>query len=208
MTGFMQEEQAFFTSESVTEGHLDKLCDQISDEVSDAILLRDPDALTGAKLWGASLKGTQADQSSPGKSAKPVDLSSHALVAMMTDLRGSDLSGLCLTAIDLARKNLSAANLSGCDLRGADLSGCNLSGANLSGANLLDANLDGSNLSNANVEGACLAGASLVRARMDGANLIRAHPSGCPRWPPGLLWLPGTGRLPAWSSAAQVSHTR
>ena len=34
----------FFTSESVTEGHPDKVCDQISDAVLDAILARDPEA--------------------------------------------------------------------------------------------------------------------------------------------------------------------
>ena len=34
----------FFTSESVTEGHPDKLCDQISDAVLDAILEQDPHA--------------------------------------------------------------------------------------------------------------------------------------------------------------------
>ena len=33
-----------FTSESVTEGHPDKLCDQISDAVLDAILAKDPEA--------------------------------------------------------------------------------------------------------------------------------------------------------------------
>ena len=33
-----------FTSESVTEGHPDKLCDQISDGILDAILERDPSA--------------------------------------------------------------------------------------------------------------------------------------------------------------------
>lgn len=33
-----------FTSESVTEGHPDKICDQISDAVVDAILAQDPDA--------------------------------------------------------------------------------------------------------------------------------------------------------------------
>ena len=32
----------FFTSESVTEGHPDKICDQISDAVLDAILEKDP----------------------------------------------------------------------------------------------------------------------------------------------------------------------
>ena len=31
-----------FTSESVTEGHPDKICDQISDAVVDAILGKDP----------------------------------------------------------------------------------------------------------------------------------------------------------------------
>lgn len=34
----------FFTSESVTEGHPDKMCDQISDAVLDAILAKDPEA--------------------------------------------------------------------------------------------------------------------------------------------------------------------
>ena len=34
----------FFTSESVTEGHPDKVCDQISDAVLDAILEKDPSA--------------------------------------------------------------------------------------------------------------------------------------------------------------------
>lgn len=32
----------FFTSESVTEGHPDKICDQISDAVLDAIIEKDP----------------------------------------------------------------------------------------------------------------------------------------------------------------------
>ena len=34
----------FFTSESVTEGHPDKICDQISDAVLDAIIKEDPNA--------------------------------------------------------------------------------------------------------------------------------------------------------------------
>ena len=33
-----------FTSESVTEGHPDKICDQISDSILDAILAKDPNA--------------------------------------------------------------------------------------------------------------------------------------------------------------------
>jgi S-adenosylmethionine synthetase len=43
-TTFMQSPQLFFTSESVTEGHPDKICDQVSDAVLDAILAQDPDA--------------------------------------------------------------------------------------------------------------------------------------------------------------------
>jgi len=38
----MQSPQLFFTSESVTEGHPDKLCDQISDAVLDAVMKDDP----------------------------------------------------------------------------------------------------------------------------------------------------------------------
>ncbi|HLI51447.1 MAG TPA: S-adenosylmethionine synthetase N-terminal domain-containing protein, partial [Thermomicrobiaceae bacterium] len=40
----MRAAQTLFTSESVTEGHPDKLCDQISDAVLDAIIASDPDA--------------------------------------------------------------------------------------------------------------------------------------------------------------------
>lgn len=39
---FMNSERLLFTSESVTEGHPDKLCDQISDAVLDACLEQDP----------------------------------------------------------------------------------------------------------------------------------------------------------------------
>ncbi len=41
-TTFMTSPQLFFTSESVTEGHPDKMCDQISDAILDAILEQDP----------------------------------------------------------------------------------------------------------------------------------------------------------------------
>jgi S-adenosylmethionine synthetase len=41
-TTFMQSPSLLFTSESVTEGHPDKLCDQLSDAVLDACLEQDP----------------------------------------------------------------------------------------------------------------------------------------------------------------------
>ena len=43
-TTFMTSPKHFFTSESVTEGHPDKICDQISDAVLDAMITDDPDA--------------------------------------------------------------------------------------------------------------------------------------------------------------------
>jgi S-adenosylmethionine synthetase len=46
MTGnsFTNSPRLFYTSESVTEGHPDKICDQVSDAVLDAIIAEDPDA--------------------------------------------------------------------------------------------------------------------------------------------------------------------
>ncbi|MBN1317940.1 MAG: methionine adenosyltransferase [Anaerolineales bacterium] len=41
---FLTSPKWFFTSESVTEGHPDKICDQISDAILDAIIADDPDA--------------------------------------------------------------------------------------------------------------------------------------------------------------------
>ncbi len=43
-TSFMNSKSLLFTSESVTEGHPDKLCDQVSDAVLDAFLAIDPRA--------------------------------------------------------------------------------------------------------------------------------------------------------------------
>jgi S-adenosylmethionine synthetase len=44
MTSIVTAQQYLFTSESVTEGHPDKMCDQISDAILDAIIKDDPDA--------------------------------------------------------------------------------------------------------------------------------------------------------------------
>ena len=43
----------FFTSESVTEGHPDKLCDQISDAILDEILKQDPEARCAVECCAA-----------------------------------------------------------------------------------------------------------------------------------------------------------
>src|SRR3954454_14685790 len=44
MASIVDAPHALFTSESVTEGHPDKLCDQVSDAILDAIIREDPDA--------------------------------------------------------------------------------------------------------------------------------------------------------------------
>lgn len=45
----MTTQRRLFTSESVTEGHPDKICDQISDAILDAILEKDPNARVAAE---------------------------------------------------------------------------------------------------------------------------------------------------------------
>ncbi len=53
----------FFTSESVTEGHPDKICDQISDAIYDDMLKQDPDAHAGIECFcttGLVLVGGEA----------------------------------------------------------------------------------------------------------------------------------------------------
>src|SRR6185369_9253223 len=43
-----------FTSESVSEGHPDKLCDQISDAVLDAMLAQDPNSRVACEVMATS----------------------------------------------------------------------------------------------------------------------------------------------------------
>ncbi len=46
----MQEVRRFFTSESVTEGHPDKVCDLVSDAILDHIIARDPNARVACEV--------------------------------------------------------------------------------------------------------------------------------------------------------------
>ena len=46
----MKMEKFLFTSESVTEGHPDKMCDQISDAILDALMEKDPMSVLHVKL--------------------------------------------------------------------------------------------------------------------------------------------------------------
>src|SRR5665648_658927 len=48
-TTFDSSPKLLFTSESVTEGHPDKVCDQISDAILDALLCQDPTSRVAAE---------------------------------------------------------------------------------------------------------------------------------------------------------------
>ena len=47
----MKTDNYFFTSESVSEGHPDKVCDRISDMVVDTYLSKDPDARVACETF-------------------------------------------------------------------------------------------------------------------------------------------------------------
>jgi S-adenosylmethionine synthetase len=51
---FMRSPHLLFTSESVTEGHPDKVCDQISDAILDAIIAQDPEARVACETFATT----------------------------------------------------------------------------------------------------------------------------------------------------------
>lgn len=50
----MDKQKILFTSESVSEGHPDKLCDQISDAILDAILKKDPESFVAIECFATT----------------------------------------------------------------------------------------------------------------------------------------------------------
>ena len=50
----MENRKYYFTSESVSEGHPDKLCDQISDAVLDKCLEGDPESRVACETYAAT----------------------------------------------------------------------------------------------------------------------------------------------------------
>ena len=63
-----------FTSESVGEGHPDKLCDQVSDAVLDALLRADPEAKVACETAAKSNELNIFGEMMVHKDAKPVDI--------------------------------------------------------------------------------------------------------------------------------------
>ena len=56
ITNSKSQREFYFTSESVTEGHPDKVCDCISDAVLDAILALDPEARVACETMASAEK--------------------------------------------------------------------------------------------------------------------------------------------------------
>ena len=54
MKNEFDQNRKIFTSESVTEGHPDKVCDQIGDAILDDILAQDPNARVALCYYGIS----------------------------------------------------------------------------------------------------------------------------------------------------------
>ena len=52
----MRKNKILFTSESVSEGHPDKLCDRISDAILDACLQQDPESRTAVETMATREK--------------------------------------------------------------------------------------------------------------------------------------------------------
>ena len=61
----MAEQTFLFTSESVNEGHPDKLADQISDAILDACLEQDPDSKVACETAAQAERGPAATRCLP-----------------------------------------------------------------------------------------------------------------------------------------------
>ena len=73
----MSKELRLFTSESVSEGHPDKVCDQISDAILDAILAQDPDSRVACETM-----------TSRGFAALAGEITTNAVIDYQTVVRG------------------------------------------------------------------------------------------------------------------------
>ena len=73
-----------FTSESVSEGHPDKICDQISDAVLDAIIAKDGQVVNGRSIMGvmmlAAEQGSNIEVTTTGPQAEESLAAISALV--------------------------------------------------------------------------------------------------------------------------------
>lgn len=67
-------DNALFTSESVTEGHPDKICDQISDAILNEILIQDPFGRVGCETFCTIGQSVMVDTLRPVAIIRQLDL--------------------------------------------------------------------------------------------------------------------------------------
>ena len=134
---FMNSSQYLLTSESVTEGHPDKLCDQISDAVVDAILAQDPKAriaceacttnglvvimgeiTTSATIDAQSLARETLKRAGYTSAERGIDYKSCGVMVSIQE-QSSDISSAVSTALEGRDDGRSAQGEDNLDLIGA-----------------------------------------------------------------------------------------
>ena len=80
-----------------------------------------------------------------------------------SDLRGTDLSGICFDGVNLQWAKLADADLSRCSFRGANLSGASMWHANLKDCVFDESILGFADLDEANIEGCTFEGARIKK---------------------------------------------
>ena len=91
----------YFTSESVSEGHPDKMADQISDAVLDAALAQDPDARVGCEVLIKGLSEKDLESKDPDNK-NMTDVAKEDLVVVSGEIKMKE--GCSINVEEIARK--------------------------------------------------------------------------------------------------------
>ena len=108
----------YFTSESVTEGHPDKLCDSISDAVLDECLKQDPNSRVAIETFATNDTITIAGQLTTTAQVNIEELARNKIKEIGFDNKQTDLDYRnCKILIDITKQSLDIAL--GVDIGGA-----------------------------------------------------------------------------------------
>lgn len=108
----------FFTSESVTEGHPDKLCDLISDAILDACLMQDKDSRVAVETFAANNTITIAGQITTKAKIMPEKIAREIIKNIGFDNQDTDMDyRTCEIKVDITKQSPDIAL--GVDIGGA-----------------------------------------------------------------------------------------
>jgi len=100
----------FFTSESVTEGHPDKLCDLISDSILDKCLEQDENSRVALETFAANNTITIAGQITTNAKFNPEEIARNVIKEIGFDNEVTDMDyRTCKINIDIAKQSLDIA---------------------------------------------------------------------------------------------------